>query len=83
MPMKPIASRPTAGKALRSIPATAARRIVGKIEAYATDPASQTDNVKALQGQDGLRLRVGDWRVVMLDGEVLDVVKIGPRGSVC
>lgn len=28
------------------------------------------------------RLRVGDWRVIMLDGEVLDILDIGPRGSI-
>lgn len=55
---------------------------MGKIEAYATDPASQANNVKALHGRDGIRLRVGDWRVIMRDGEVLDVLDVGPRGGV-
>jgi mRNA interferase RelE/StbE len=64
------------------MPANTARRIVGKIEAYAADPASQKNNVKALQGRDGIRLRVGDWRVIMLDGEVLDILDIGPRGGI-
>jgi len=55
---------------------------MGKIEAYATDPTSQANNVKALQGRDGIRLRVGDWRVIMRDDEVLDVLDIGPRGGI-
>lgn len=55
---------------------------MGKIEAYAENPAAQTNNVKMLKGRDGIRLRVGDWRVIMHDGEVLDVLRIGPRGSV-
>lgn len=55
---------------------------MGKIEAYATDPTSQANNVKALHGRDGIRLRVGDWRVIMRDGEVLDVLDVGPRGGV-
>lgn len=59
-----------------------AKRIVGKIEAYAENPASQANNVKKLEGEDGIRLRVGDWRVILLDGDVIDVVRIGPRGSV-
>ena len=63
------------------MPASTARRIVGKIEAYAENPASQANNVKKLEGEDGIRLRVGDWRVIMLDGDVIDVVRIGPRGS--
>ena len=64
------------------MPANTAWRIVGKIEAYAEDPASQEANVKALKGRDGIRLRVGDWRVIMLDNEVLDILDIGPRGSI-
>ena len=59
-----------------------ALRIKGKIDLYAADPAAQANNVKALSGQDGIRLRVGDWRVIMLDGEVLEIVDIGPRGSI-
>ncbi len=55
---------------------------MGKIEAYAENPASQANNVKALRGREGIRLRVGDWRVIMHDGEVLDVLRIGPRGGV-
>jgi len=38
--------------------------------------------VKALKGEEAIRLRVGDWRVIMVDGEVLDIVRIAPRGSV-
>jgi mRNA interferase RelE/StbE len=64
------------------MPASTARRIVGKIEAYAANPASQANNAKRLQGRDGIRLRVGDWRVIMEDGEVLDILDIGPRGSI-
>jgi mRNA interferase RelE/StbE len=80
--MKPVTYRPAAVKALRRMPANTAERIIGKIDAYAANPASQTNNVKKLQGRDGIRLRVGDWRVIMLDGEVLDVLNIEPRGGV-
>jgi len=39
--------------------------------------------VTALKGREGIRLRVGDWRVIMNDeGMVLAVLEIGPRGSV-
>ena len=64
------------------MPANTARRIVGKIEAYAADPASQQNNVKALKGRDAIRLRVGDWRVILQDGVVLDIIDIGPRGGI-
>ncbi len=80
--MKPVTYRPAAAKALRRMPADTARRIVGKIEAYAADPASQRNNVKALKGTEAIRLRVGDWRVIMQDGVVLDILDIGPRGGI-
>ena len=80
--MKQVVYKPLARKALRHMPANTARRIVGKIEAYATDPASQQNNVKALKGRDAIRLRAGDWRVIMQDGVVLDIIDIGPRGDI-
>lgn len=64
------------------MPANTASRIVAKIEAYAVDPSSQQNNVKALRGTSLIRLRVGDWRVIMQDGVVLNILNIGPRGGV-
>ncbi|HRO13361.1 type II toxin-antitoxin system RelE/ParE family toxin [Amaricoccus sp.] len=80
--VKQVTYRPAARKALRRIPANTALRIMEKIEAYAADPASQANNVTALQGRAGIRLRVGDWRVIMIDGEVLDVLDVATRGSI-
>jgi mRNA interferase RelE/StbE len=80
--MKVVTYKPAAARALRRMPANTARRIVGKIEAYAVDPASQKNNVKALKGVDAIRLRVNDWRIVMHDGTVLDILEIGPRGGI-
>lgn len=80
--MKDVTYQPDALKTLRRIPANIAARIVAKIEAYAADPASQANNVIRMKGLKAIRLRVGDWRVVMEDGVVIDVLKIGPRGSV-
>jgi mRNA interferase RelE/StbE len=64
------------------MPANVSARIIEKIEAYALDPASQANNVKALKGREAIRLRVGDWRVIMDDGVVLAVLEIGPRGDI-
>jgi mRNA interferase RelE/StbE len=81
--MKAISYTRQALKALRRMPADTAQRIVAKIEQYAEQPESQANNVKALKGREGIRLRVGDWRVIMNDeGVVLAVLEIGPRGSV-
>ena len=80
--MKEIAYSKTAQKVLMRMPRNWAIRIRDKISAYATDPASQASNIKALQGIDGmLRLRVGDWRIVMCDDVVLEIVDIKARGS--
>ena len=80
--MKQVIFQKHALRALRKIPAKTAKHIKLKIDAYASDPASQVNNVKALNGRPGIRLRVGDYRVIMLDGEVLDILDIGPRGSI-
>ena len=70
-------------RALRRMPANTALLIRSKIEAYAADPASQANNVKSLKGREGIRLRVGDWRVIMDDqGHVLAVLDIGPRSGI-
>ncbi len=58
-------------------------RIKAKVKQYAADPASQANNVKALQGSPFIRLRVGDWRVIMDDqAHVLFVIEIGARGDI-
>ncbi len=64
------------------MPANLATRIRGKILADATNPASQANNVKTLSDGVHIRLRVGDWRMIMVDGNVLDVLKVGPRGGI-
>ena len=64
------------------MPRNWARRVRDKIMAYAHDPASQSNNIVRLRGQDGLvRLRVGDWRVIMRDETVLLILKVVSRGS--
>jgi mRNA interferase RelE/StbE len=80
--MKAIVILPAARRSLRRMPANVAKRILEKIADYAADPASQGNNVTALRGRSGIRLRVGDWRVIMDDGEVLEVVQVGPRGGI-
>jgi mRNA interferase RelE/StbE len=81
--MKSISYSKAAIRALRRMPRNVADLIRSKIEAYAEDPASQVNNVKALKGREGFRLRVGDWRVIMDDqGNVLAVLDIGPRGAI-
>lgn len=81
--MREISYTRAALRALMRMPANTSSLIRQKIEAYARDPASQVNNVKALKGRDGIRLRVGDWRVIMDErGTVLAVLEIGPRGGI-
>jgi len=57
--------------------------IRGKIEQLAADPRSLVANVKKLQGRPDFRLRVQDWRIIYrIEGDVLYVDEIGPRGSI-
>lgn len=81
--MKKIAYSKASIKTLRRLSVTEAKRIVANIEQYADDPTSLTNNVKALVGSPYIRLRVGNWRVIMDDdGHILEIIQIGPRGSV-
>ncbi len=68
-------------KERRRAPAQVLARIDAALEAYVADPAS-TRNVRKLKGRDELRIRVGDWRVIMADdGTTVRVLNIRPRGS--
>lgn len=81
--MKQISYTKAAIRVLQKIPANTAQLIRLKIEDYAKDPSALANNVTALQGRTGIRLRVEDWRVIMDDqGNVLAVLDIGPRGGI-
>ncbi|MDF1614839.1 type II toxin-antitoxin system RelE family toxin [Desulfurivibrio dismutans] len=81
--MKKLTYSRDALKTLGRMPADTARLIRSILEQYVAEPASLTNNVKAIKGQqDYLRLRIGDWRVIFSDnGEVIAVIKIAPRGG--
>ncbi len=58
-------------------------RIVKALNEYAADQNSHANNVKALSGIPGKRLRIGDFRVIFEeDAEVISVTDIGPRGNI-
>ena len=80
--VKAIVYSRSAQRVLARIPRNWALRIRDKIAAHAEDPATQANNVRRLRGQDNLvRLRVGDWRVIMRDDTVLLILKVSSRGS--
>ena len=65
------------------MPANDAARVRAKIDQYAADPASLANNATKLVGSDYTRLRVGSYRVILLeDLTVVEVVDIGVRGGI-
>ena len=72
-------------KALAKIPVNWQKRIVAKIRETAVNPYARNNNLTKLQGRNGYRLRVGDWRVVYElqdDRLVMLVLEVGPRGGI-
>ena len=80
--MKQIVYSRVAVRRLVRMPRNLADRIRDKVRAYADDPASQANNVARLRGPDKLlRLRVGDWRVIMRDVDKLEILHVTARSG--
>lgn len=83
--MYEIFFKPEARKALLRMPKNQALLIRSKIEALKTNPYAPNHNVTKLQGIEGYRLRVGDWRVIYhlndMNLEIL-VIKVASRGGI-
>ena len=83
--MYKITSKKEAAKSLIKIPRNVAKAIREKLEVIAANPYADHPNAKKLQGRDGYRLRVGDWRVIYeIQNEqlVILVLNIAPREEV-
>jgi mRNA interferase RelE/StbE len=73
-----------AEKALARMPRDQARRVRAGIDRLANDPWAANLDVKRLRGQQGHRLRIGDWRVIYdINSEegTIVIVRIRPRGG--
>ncbi len=82
--MYSIIEKVSAQRALRRMQPKMAARIREKIRIIADNPYGQHNEVTKLQGREGYRLRVGDWRVLYTvenDELVIYVVDVLPRGS--
>jgi len=78
-----IALRPAAIRSLRKLEPGIRRRIQGAIALLAQNP--RPPGARALQGRPGLRVRVGDHRIIYVvkDGVLLVVVvRLGHRRDV-
>ena len=72
-------------KTLAKLPVTWQRRIVTKIREVVADPYAPNNNLGKLQGRDGYKLRIGNWRVIYElydDRRVMEVLEVGPRGGI-
>jgi mRNA interferase RelE/StbE len=78
-----IELRPAAARALRKLDPQVRHRIQGAIALLAKDPRPPA--ARALQGRPGLRVRVGDYRIIYtVDKDVLlvVVVRLGHRRDI-
>lgn len=72
-------------RSFKKLPANEQKRILNKIEHVARDPYASNPNITKLQGREGYRLRVGDWRVLYeLQDEQLIMLclDVGSRGGI-
>ncbi len=79
----PIELRPAAARALRKLDPSVRHRIQGAIALLAEDP--RLPRACSLQGRDGLRVRVGDYRIIYIvvdDVFLVVVVTLGHRRDV-
>ena len=83
--MYKIIFKKEAAKSLIKLPRNVAKTIREKLVVIAANPYAENPNAKKLQGRDGYRLRVGDWRVIyeiQNDELVILVLRVAPRGEV-
>jgi len=74
-----------AAKSLQRMPRNTAQLIREKLEMIAANPFADHPIAKKLQGREGYRLRVGDWRVIykVQNQQLLIIVlKVASRGEV-
>ncbi len=78
-----IELRPAAARALRKLDPSVARRVQGAIALLARDPRPPA--ARQLQGRAGLRVRVGDYRIIYTvsdDVLLVVVVTVGHRSDI-
>jgi mRNA interferase RelE/StbE len=83
--MHQLRYRKTALKALMKLPADARQRIQEALRQLVEDVDTVKLDIKALQGREGFRLRVGKWRVLYHKDDnamIILVVDAGSRGDI-
>lgn len=78
--MKAISYTVLATRQLRKLPADVRERVIDKLNRYAETGAG---DVKALTGQPGARLRIGDYRAVFVEtADAISVRAVGHRREI-
>lgn len=78
--MKAISYTVLATRQLRKLPADVRERVIDKLHRYAETGAG---DVKALTGQPGARLRIGDYRAVFVEtADAISVRAVGHRREI-
>lgn len=78
--MKVISYTAGATKQLRKLPPDVRERVIDKLKRYAESGAG---DVKALAGQDGARLRIGDYRAIFVEtADAISVRAVGHRREI-
>jgi len=78
--MKAVSYTIGATKQLGKLPANIRERVVDKLHRYAETGAG---DVKALTGQPGARLRIGDYRAVFVEtADAISVRAVGHRREI-
>jgi mRNA interferase RelE/StbE len=78
--MRSVAFTIAARRAFKKLPADLQARIMDKLTRYAE---TSSGDVKAMQGKDDARLRVGDYRILFIEAETtINVTAVGHRRDV-
>jgi mRNA interferase RelE/StbE len=77
--MKEIAFMAVALRQWTKLTPVVRERIKSKLDTFA---ATGSGDVKRLKGRDGCRLRIGDWRVIFINGATVIVVAVGDRREI-
>jgi mRNA interferase RelE/StbE len=78
--MKAVSYTVGATKQLGKLPANIRERVIDKLHRYAETGAG---DVKALTGQPGARLRIGDYRAVFVEtADAISVRAVGHRREI-
>jgi len=70
---------------LARLPLKIKSAIVNNLHELAANPDNPSLNIDALKGREGLRLRVGQYRIIYTrqdDRLIIEVVRIRPRGDI-